>query len=101
MRQQQPGPRQHRPGAAVPAAPPTDLPTDLPADLPADLPTVQIRSGFLAGLRRRPVRTLTVRAADGALLARERTASYLEAVGIARDVCRAARIARGGIDLAV
>ena len=81
MRQHQPGPQQHRLGAASPA--------DLPGDQSADLPTVQIRSGFLAGLRRRPVWTLTVRAADGVLLARERTASYVEAVAIARATWRA------------
>lgn len=100
MRQHQPLPQQPRPGAPTPVEPAADPAAELPADLAAELPTVRIRSGFLAGLRRRPAWTLTVRAADGTLLAQERTASYLEALGIARDVCRAARLARRGIDLA-
>ncbi|WP_144792289.1 hypothetical protein [Kocuria palustris] len=56
----------------------------------ASLPVVSIRTGFLAGLRRRPKWTMTVRRHDGALLARRSFGSFQEAVECAHTVCRAA-----------
>lgn len=55
-----------------------------------DLPIVSIRTGFLAGLRHSPRWTMTVRSADGVLLARQRFSTFQEAVAGAHIACREA-----------
>lgn len=51
------------------------------------VPTVEIRTGFLAGLRRSPQWSMIVRSAEGALMADGRFSTYDEALCAARAVC--------------
>lgn len=52
------------------------------------LPTVEITTGWFAGLRRRPRWSMIVHDADGALVTRQCHPSYREALDAAFTVCR-------------